>query len=224
MAHPPSALYYARKLFSRNLATSVFLIAAIGLVAAFAVELSNHAIEMQRLEDIMAERDRAARVNDVLQESSAQRLEDLAGRFSADGQYSPAVDVLRVCLAIRRSAHGSGDWMVAHTEALLGHCLTELGRYQEAETLLLRSAESLQRELGEQDQNTRSAQRQLIALYTAWNRPDEAEHWRAVLESTKPPRRVETERACGRSAHQRSVGIPVQPMRPEPPRTRNRPR
>lgn len=64
-------------------------------------------------------------------------------------------------------------------ELLLGDCLTELGRYQEAEQLLLEGYRVLREE---QDQAARDAVERLVSLYDAWGKPDLAAEYRALQE------------------------------------------
>jgi hypothetical protein len=57
-------------------------------------------------------------------------------------------------------------------------CLVELGRYDEAEPLLLESYPNL-RPLPDAD--TRETLRYLVKLYDAWGKPEKAAEWRAKL-------------------------------------------
>jgi hypothetical protein len=61
----------------------------------------------------------------------------------------------------------------------LGQCLSSLGRYQEAERLLLSSHEALAARLGPGDSRTQETVRDLVTLYERWSKPDQAASWRA---------------------------------------------
>jgi hypothetical protein len=62
--------------------------------------------------------------------------------------------------------------------ATLGRCLTDLGRFDEAESQLLATYERELAMRGARHRNTREVVTNLIRLYEAWGRPDEAAQWR----------------------------------------------
>ncbi|MFH0982883.1 MAG: hypothetical protein V2A79_15280, partial [Planctomycetota bacterium] len=62
-----------------------------------------------------------------------------------------------------------------------GRCLTDLGRYAEAEALLLAAYAGEARMRGEDHENTRDSVESLIALYEAWGQPDKAAEYRGLL-------------------------------------------
>lgn len=64
-------------------------------------------------------------------------------------------------------------------QGVLGACLTRLGRYDEAEPLMLGSYEQLQSQRGDADPYTRDALNNLIRFYERWGKPDRAAHFRA---------------------------------------------
>lgn len=59
--------------------------------------------------------------------------------------------------------------------------MRELGRMEEAETALLSAHALLARTVGENDQRVEKTVRELVALYEAWQRADDAATWRARL-------------------------------------------
>ena len=63
----------------------------------------------------------------------------------------------------------------------MGECLTLLRRYQEAETLFLESYQALLDKRGQEDRLTQSTIRYLVALYEAWEKPEQAETYRALV-------------------------------------------
>lgn len=73
----------------------------------------------------------------------------------------------------------AGHWMQRIFDRNYGECLTALGRFEEAEPLLLESFSALQAALGEQHRHTRLTREKIIALYESWGREDEAATWRA---------------------------------------------
>ena len=64
----------------------------------------------------------------------------------------------------------------------LGKCLTGLGRYQEAQTLLLESYHGFKET--SYRQRTLRALEALVILYQKWPKPDEAAEYRALLKET----------------------------------------
>lgn len=96
---------------------------------------------------------------------------------------APAERYLRESLELRRTAFGADHWLTASGESVLGEHLTRMGRYQEAERLLVAAESRLREVRGGEAPQTVDARRRLEALYLAWNRPAEAERWRALLSS-----------------------------------------
>ena len=101
------------------------------------------------------------------------------------GAYEEADRLLRDALAIRRKSLPSPHWQTGYTEALLGICLTGERRFDEAEPLLLAGYETLRAKRREARDETRMAASGLVALYTAWGKPDKAAEWRKKLGPTK---------------------------------------
>lgn len=71
------------------------------------------------------------------------------------------------------------DWRIAYVRGELGACLTSLGRYGEAEPLLLASLKTLQSRRGEANRFTRRVGHHLYVLYEAWEKPKQAAVYRA---------------------------------------------
>ncbi len=86
-----------------------------------------------------------------------------------------AEPLLRDALAFRRKALPAGHWETAEIASVLGGCLTVLGRYEEAESLLLASHPVLRKEQGEDSRIARETYHRVIALYRASNQPGKAE-------------------------------------------------
>jgi hypothetical protein len=53
------------------------------------------------------------------------------------------------------------------------------GKYEDAQLLLHEAVDGRTEKLGPQHPHTLASIRNLIELYDAWNKPDEAEQWRA---------------------------------------------
>lgn len=59
----------------------------------------------------------------------------------------------------------------AGAERALGTALTGLGRYAEAEALLLESYQSVRSQTGAGSADSRRSRERLVTLYTAWGEP-----------------------------------------------------
>ncbi len=101
----------------------------------------------------------------------------LAGAADAAG----AEPLFRECFAIRTRRLPAGDLRTATAEQALGGCLVALQRYSEAEPLVLEGYHTLEAALGPQHARTLAALRAVVDLYEKWDRPDEADRFRALL-------------------------------------------
>ena len=72
---------------------------------------------------------------------------------------------------------------IARTMLTLGQCLMELGRYAEAEPLLLEGFDRIRAVKGDRDRYNREVLEHLTGLYDAWDKPDQATQYRALLQS-----------------------------------------
>ncbi|MBI4719330.1 MAG: serine/threonine protein kinase [Planctomycetes bacterium] len=143
---------------------------------AGAESLCNEALE-QRRHELGAEHPRVAASLHLL---GRIRLE----RGDAVGAAGPLADAVRM----RRRTFAEGNWLTATAERDLGRCLTALARFDESEALLLRSHESLHAARGDGDPEDELSVRALVALYTAWNRPEQAAAFESVLTSHRGSR------------------------------------
>ncbi len=110
----------------------------------------------------------------------ANSLYNLADLYADRGQWAAAEPPARASLAILELAV-QDHWRVALVESLVGRCLVGLGRYPEAETLLLRSHAALLEERGIDSSSTQESLRRLAALYQEWGRPAKAAQFQAQL-------------------------------------------
>lgn len=94
-----------------------------------------------------------------------------------------AEPLLRRSLQIRLDHYREDSWQVAYSENALGHCLTELGEYEEAESLLVRSIPILKTCDSLSRKRRQRAVEHIIALYEAWGKPDRATAYGAELQS-----------------------------------------
>ena len=63
----------------------------------------------------------------------------------------------------------------------------EQGAYEKSESLFIEAVEGRRLKLGDNHPHTIQSINNLITLYKAWNKPEEAEKWRAKLPQTETP-------------------------------------
>jgi eukaryotic-like serine/threonine-protein kinase len=89
-----------------------------------------------------------------------------------------AEPLLRKAVTIRERAYPAGNWRIGEAKGLLGECLTALGRYEEAEALLLDARRLLKEGPGWEGEQAQANRLRLIALYEAWGHPEKATAYR----------------------------------------------
>ena len=73
------------------------------------------------------------------------------------------------------------SWRVPDTESVLGGCLTVLGRFPEAEQLLLESYSALLKDKGDGAKHAAEARQRIVDLYMAWGKPERLAAYRTQL-------------------------------------------
>ncbi len=79
-----------------------------------------------------------------------------------------------------RSYEGAKDvepWRLGRAKSLLGACLAELARFEEAEVELLDAFERTHAELGPEHKRTLTIRSALRKLYETWGKPEKQSHW-----------------------------------------------
>jgi hypothetical protein len=103
-------------------------------------------------------------------------------------QYPTAETYLRECLTIREKKLPD-DWVLFNTKSMLGGALAGQKKFQEAEPLLVEGYSGLKARAAKippaAQPRLAEAIRRLVDLYTAWEKPEEAEKWRTELEAVK---------------------------------------
>jgi tetratricopeptide (TPR) repeat protein len=99
--------------------------------------------------------------------------------------YAEAAPLLRECLDIREKTMPD-HWLRWNAASLLGGALSGLGRYEEAEPLLIEGYEQMEPPTDVPTAVTRKAEAlaRIVALYEAWEKPEEAARWRAKSEAS----------------------------------------
>jgi serine/threonine protein kinase/Flp pilus assembly protein TadD len=111
----------------------------------------------------------------------ASFLKNLASALLQLKRPAEAETKVREALAIFRQAEHPIPWRIADAESLLGACLTAQGRYKEAEPLLVQGYAVLAKDEGNGAARAPDALRRLVALYTAWGKPERAAEFQAKL-------------------------------------------
>ena len=95
------------------------------------------------------------------------------------GRAREAEPMLRRALEVQRRTLRPGDTRLGQTVSVLGDALTRLGRYAEAEPLLLEAERILRGpKPGLDGEDARANRPRLFALYEAWGRPEKAALYR----------------------------------------------
>jgi hypothetical protein len=106
--------------------------------------------------------------------------------YSQLGKAADAEKLLRQAVQIRASNMPVTHFLRAMTEGALGEFLSRQNDFPEAEPLLLGSYESLKASQAANSPRTRLALQRLANLYEAWNNPDQAARYRALLPGLTP--------------------------------------
>jgi len=110
---------------------------------------------------------------------SARPLLDDALLFADEGRFEMAEPRAREALELSRRWEISGLGQLAEAEALYGRCLAGLGRFEEAEPLLLSGFEKIGQKLfSAQAEMRHQVIGWIVDLYEAWGKPQEAALWR----------------------------------------------
>lgn len=115
----------------------------------------------------------------------ARSLLALGQALTAKGESARAEPFLREALEIRRKALTNGSPLLSQTESALGECLAAQKKFQAAETLTVGSYAALEASQGAKSLNTLEALNRTIKLYENWNKPEEAERFRAKLSEAR---------------------------------------
>lgn len=100
------------------------------------------------------------------------------------GRYVEAEELLRSSMTHHHKTLPEGHWRLAYVQSDLGACLTALGRYAEAESLLSDGYAAIKTKRGPQHKKTIETLERIAALYTAWNKLDQAAGYRAILNQS----------------------------------------
>jgi tetratricopeptide (TPR) repeat protein len=98
------------------------------------------------------------------------------------GDPAGAEPLLREGLALRERDFSEDNWGLHFARSHLAWCLTRLGRFEEAEPMLLMAYSKMSEQLGTLDPQTRRVASRLAELYESWGKPDLFAHYSAMAE------------------------------------------
>jgi tRNA A-37 threonylcarbamoyl transferase component Bud32/tetratricopeptide (TPR) repeat protein len=113
---------------------------------------------------------------------TANALADLGHGLVLRGQHAEAEPALAEALRIYVNSPQYGDYFTAWAKCWHGASLTGLARYPEAEADLLAAERMLCETPMAPRRHHRQAVEQLVKLYEAWAKPDQARAWKKKLE------------------------------------------
>jgi len=128
----------------------------------------------------------------VLGEEHPETLNSLSGLAvlrSKQAQYDQAERLFSQALKGRQDKFGTDNPRTLESLHDFGVMYLEQGRHEDAETKLLAAYKGRKSKLGPEHPMTLKSLNKIIQLYESWERPDEAEKWRAKLlgkEDTGP--------------------------------------
>lgn len=111
----------------------------------------------------------------------ANTASGLGQALMAQGNAPEAEPLFRESLELRRALDPE-SWETARSETLLAGCLTQLGRFAEAEPLLLASLATIEARFGASHPRTRQAIQGCVALYEATGDAASAAQYRSRLQ------------------------------------------
>ena len=103
-------------------------------------------------------------------------LHNLADLHRELGEYDQGLRRAERALRVRERALGSDHPDVAQSLDCLGGLLQEVGRYDEAEPLLVQAYESLV-QMPYVEMRAESVREQVVLLYEAWGKPERAREY-----------------------------------------------
>lgn len=114
-------------------------------------------------------------------------LRELALTLYENGGFAEAERLCREAIEATTQRCPTDDWRVAVLCGQPGECLTRLGRFEEAESILLESLSAIVAANGEVPRaRLKAAYQRLIDLYAGWGKSEQAAEWRAKLTPTQP--------------------------------------
>jgi hypothetical protein len=100
------------------------------------------------------------------------------------GKHEEAVALFATTIESARGSLPKGHWYTGVFLTKYGRCLIDLERFAEAEAALTEAHFILAAALGADHRRTGLVATELVNLYTAWDRPEQAAKWQASIEES----------------------------------------
>lgn len=117
--------------------------------------------------------------------SVAAALQTLGRSLDQLGDPAGAEGALNESLALRKKYLQADSWLIASSVGTLGEHYVLLKQYPRAEQLELQAQQAFVQTLGLNNSRTTLNTRRLIALYTAWGKPEKVAQYTALLPAAK---------------------------------------
>lgn len=110
-------------------------------------------------------------------------IQNLATALQLKGNLNEAEQLFREAMETAEKGLPAGHWLTAESHSNYGACLLKLKRLPQAEEHLLKGYNGLKSSMGDEHARTQKAVSNLIELYTAWGKIDEAAKYRSLLRN-----------------------------------------
>jgi serine/threonine protein kinase/Tfp pilus assembly protein PilF len=112
----------------------------------------------------------------------AAALQTLGKSLDKLGDPAGAERALTESLALRKKYLAADSWLIASAEGTLAEHYASVKQYPRAEEMMLNAQRLYVKSLGETNSRTAVNTRRLVALYTAWGKPEKAAEYAAKLK------------------------------------------
>jgi tetratricopeptide (TPR) repeat protein/predicted Ser/Thr protein kinase len=141
--------------------------------------------EQGRLEEAEAEYRRGLRIHDAHGNAPARLriglLNNLATTLRLKKDFASAMPIYEELVEVSERVLPEDDWTIALSKYGYGVVLLQARRPEEAEAQFLGAYDIASKTFTEQDPPVITIMRSLVNLYTLWQKPEKAAHWRAKL-------------------------------------------
>lgn len=103
--------------------------------------------------------------------------------LNSQGKHAEAEPYLREALVSTDAMYPEGHWLRLWVRCILGDNLARQKKFAEAEPMLLGAYENLKSKPEVEQKHKNAARQHIIQMYTLWEKPELADHWRAVIET-----------------------------------------
>jgi serine/threonine protein kinase/Tfp pilus assembly protein PilF len=110
-------------------------------------------------------------------------LQNLGTVLMLKGDMGAAESLYREAMETAQKALPAEHWLIAESHSNYGACMLKLKRYAQAEEHLLAGYNGLKKAMGDENARTQKAVSNLVELYTAWGKQDEASRYAALLRN-----------------------------------------